>query len=63
MAEDLGKHRDIKTLQRLLLKAEKKQQEACAAQLSVHTFLARMGERYGSDLGVDVQSVVPKDPD
>jgi len=63
MAKEPSKHRDLKTLQRLLRKAEADQEQACKSQRAVHGFLDRMGERYGEDLGVDVQSVIPKDPD
>ena len=55
--------RDIKALQTLLKNHEKNLDAAAASARKLHGFLDRCGIRYEDDLGVDLRTVIPKDPD
>lgn len=54
---------DLKTLKRLVERHEADLDRAQQSAKRLHAFLDRCAGRYGEDLGVDIQSVIPKDPD
>lgn len=65
MAETPNKDaaRDIKILARLLKKHEENLEAAAKSARRVHGHLERCAGLYGDDLGIDIASVIPKDPD
>lgn len=54
--------RDIKAIQALLQKHEENLEAAAKSARELHGFLDRCAIRYEDELGVDLRSVIPKDP-
>ena len=53
---------DLKKAQKLIARAERKQEDAGQSLTELHAFLYKMAEKHEVSLGVSVRSVIPKNP-
>ena len=53
---------DIIRIQKMLARAEKKQAKAGEALADLHDLMYKLAQQHEADLGISVQSVIPKNP-